>query len=379
MPAQRTIVQCKKPMRTESGPGSCAERRLARESKPSFCNGPLMRIGSLFMFYCACWGSALLERLFPRLMRRFAFQIGLAILAVLLVCLAFPCGAVAQDAQPADSSTPLVAATAHDADTLAQQTGGDPPPASAPASAGTEPESSDVLTLFPHSETSRYWISGQANIVLQWHGAVPAKYSGPNSLRAGGENGTSQVYTLCLGYELTPTTEVFFDMESAGGHGLSDALGLAGVTNLDVVRNTTLSQDPYVARLMLRQIIPLSDDRIEEERDEFHLATSVPTRRIEFRVGKFDLADFLDLNTWGQDSHLQFLNWTVDNNGAYDYAASTRGYTGGVLLEYDDHWFAARFAIALEPKIANGINLDLDIARARAENLELQATGKRIG
>src|SRR5580698_10399719 len=158
MPAQRTIVQCKKPTRTESGPGSCAERCLARESKPSFCNGPLMRIGSLFMFYCACWGSALLERLFPRLMRRFAFQTGLAILALRLVSLAFPCGALAQDAPPADSSTPVVAATAHDTDTLAQQTGADTPPASAPAPAGTEPESSDVLTLFPHSETSRYWI-----------------------------------------------------------------------------------------------------------------------------------------------------------------------------------------------------------------------------
>src|SRR5580693_8646789 len=89
------------------------------------CNGPLMRIGSLFMFYCACWGSALLERLFPRLMRRFAFQTGLAILALRLVSLAFPCGALAQDAPPADSSTPVVAATAHDTDTLAQQTGAD--------------------------------------------------------------------------------------------------------------------------------------------------------------------------------------------------------------------------------------------------------------
>ena len=98
-----------------------------------------MKIGSVFMFYCACWGSALLERLFPGLMRRFNFQIGLAILAVVLVCLVFPCRAVGQDAEPADSSTPLVAATAHDTDTSAQQTSADTPPAAAPA--GTEPES----------------------------------------------------------------------------------------------------------------------------------------------------------------------------------------------------------------------------------------------
>ena len=46
--------------------------------------------------------------------------------------------------------------------------------------------------------------------------------------------------------------------------------------------------------------------------------------------------DFFDLNPVGSDSHLQFMNWTVDNNGAYDYAADTRGYTLGAVVEYAD-------------------------------------------
>lgn len=115
------------------------------------------------------------------------------------------------------------------------------------------PQDDAELTLFPHSESSRYWISGQANIILQWHPSFPAAYSGPNSLRATEENATSQVYTLYLGYEVTPTTEVFLDIESAGGRGVSNALGLAGFTNLDVVRNPSLGAIPYVARAMLRQ------------------------------------------------------------------------------------------------------------------------------
>jgi high affinity Mn2+ porin len=234
------------------------------------------------------------------------------------------------------------------------------------------------LTVFPHAETAPYWISGQANIILQWHPRFPATYSGPNSLRAHGENATSQLYTLYLGYALKPTTEVFLNVESAGGHGISDALGLAGFTNLDVVRNPELGPSPYVARAMLRQIIPLSDERIEAERGIFGLATSLPARRIEVRIGKFSMADFFDLNTWGSDSHLQFLNWTVDNNGAYDYAANTRGYTDGAIIEYDDRWWTIRFAEALMPKQANGIFLDADLARARAENLELEARGKLI-
>jgi high affinity Mn2+ porin len=90
------------------------------------------------------------------------------------------------------------------------------------------------------------------------------------------------------------------------------------------------------------------------------------------------MVDFFDANSWGTDSHLQFLNWTVDNNGAYDYAANTRGYTDGAILEYDDHWFTVRFAEALMPKVANGIFLDMDLARARAENLEFVAQGNRF-
>ena len=63
---------------------------------------------------------------------------------------------------------------------------------------------------------------------------------------------------------------------------------------------------------------------------------------MEIRFGKFSLVDFFDLNTYGSDSNLQFMNWTLDNNGAYDYAADTRGFTYAAMVEYDDrHWAAS--------------------------------------
>jgi high affinity Mn2+ porin len=306
-----------------------------------------------------------------RQMLRHLVQSGTRFLLLLVVCIVAPVGSFAQDSA-AGSVLPPVPAS-NDSAPSRQVAQAEPAPAAAPDS-----EAGDDGTLFPHSDTSRYWVSGQANVILKWHPAFPAKSSGPNSLHAEGENATSKVYTLFLGYELTNTTEVFLDLESAGGHGLSQALGLAGFTNLDVVRNPALGETPYVARVMLRQIIPLSSERVKADRDALHLATSLPARRIELRIGKFGIPDFLDLNTWGTDSHLQFLNWTVDNNGAYDYAANTRGYTDGAILEYDDHWFTARFAEALMPKVANGINLDADLARARQESLEFEARGNRI-
>jgi high affinity Mn2+ porin len=281
-------------------------------------------------------------------------------LVAALFSLACPAAAFAQGAQAAQSAQGM-------------QTSANPAAARADESASTAPasddsaapESSDDLTLFRHSETSRYWVSGQVNVILQWHTSFPAAYSGTNSLRSTAENATSKLYTLYLGYELTHTTEVFLDMESAEGHGISNALGLAGFTNLDVVRNPSLSYTPYVGRIMIRQIIPLSHDTVSAERDGLHLATRLPARRLEFRLGKFGAADFFDLNSWGSDSHLQFLNWTLDNDGAYDYAANTRGYTDGAILEFDDDWWSVRFGEMLMPKVANGIFLDADIARGR--------------
>ncbi|MGH9454337.1 MAG: carbohydrate porin [Terriglobia bacterium] len=80
----------------------------------------------------------------------------------------------------------------------------------------------------------------------------------------------------------------------------------------------------------------------------------------------------------GSDSHLQFMNWTIDNNGAYDYAANTRGYTWSVVMEYDDPRWALRFGEAMMPKVANGENLDADLFRARSENLEADLFGSVI-
>ena len=207
-----------------------------------------------------------------------------------------------------------------------------PASTTAPDAENQEPS----VTMFPHELDSRFWISGQANIIFQWHPSFPAKYSGPNSLREESEHATSNVLTLYTGYEFNKTTEIVFDIESAGGRGISSALGVAGFTNLDVVRNPDLGQTPYLARLMVRKIIPLSHESEKAERDPLSLATSLPLRRLDIRVGKFSLVDFFDANSVGSDSHLQFMNWTDDNNGAYDYAANTRGYTWGAMIEYQD-------------------------------------------
>ncbi len=268
-------------------------------------------------------------------------QSRLALLCGLFVCLAIGNPARAQDAPPVPSS-------------------------------GDDASTTDPGTLFPHSETSRFWISGQANFITQAHPAFHSPYEGPNSLSPAAQDATSRVLTLLTGFEAGGTTEFLADLQETGGHGIGEALGLAGVTNLDVVRTPTLSKAPYLARLMWHQVIPLSGEKAPSERTPLSLFTELPVRRLEIRFGKFSLADFFDVNKYGSDSNFQFMNWTLDNNGAYDYASNTRGFTIAAMVEYDYRHGALRFAEALMPKVANGIHLDADLARAHSENVEFE-------
>ncbi len=219
---------------------------------------------------------------------------------------------------------------------------------------------------------SRFWVAAQANFIRQQHGPFPALYSGPNSFRSDKEHATSRLETLYTGFRITRHLEILCDVESAGGAGLSNALGIAGFTNVDVVRNPTLSELPYISRVMLHYTIPFSHGTTEVTRNPLSLAPVVPVRRLELRYGKMSAADFFDLNSVGSDSHLQFMNWAAVNNGAFDYAADTRGYTFGLVMEYYDKAWVARFGEMLMPTVANGINLDWNIARARGENFEFE-------
>jgi hypothetical protein len=240
-------------------------------------------------------------------------------------------------------------------------------------------------TMFPHSESAPWYIAGQANSILQAHGAFHSPYEGGNSLRARGEYKVSLVGTLYLGLQpwqwksgttstrsLRYNTDVILHVESTGGRGISQALGLAGFTNLDVVRNPNLGSTPYIARVMVHQTVGFTNELTDNTRGPLALATKVPVRRLEFRVGKLSSPDVFDINSVLSDSHLQFTNWSIDNNGAWDYAADTRGYTYGATLEYQDRDWAVRYGLMLMPTVANGIDLDWAAKRSRGQNMEFE-------
>ncbi len=230
----------------------------------------------------------------------------------------------------------------------------------------------DTKAMFPHFPNTRFWLSGQANFIFQTHPDFHADYSGSHSLSPDYEKATSRVMTLYTGVRLNNSTELLVDIEEAGGAALSTGLGLAGNTDLDIVRNPLLSKEPYLGRGMIHKVFALSKDRIENQRSFLSLFDELPRRRLEIRFGKFSMPDFFDINSVGTDTHFQFMNWSVDNNGTWDYAADTRGYTVGVLADYEDRNWGFRFAEALMPKVANGIDLVWRPWQVHAENWEYE-------
>ncbi len=240
-----------------------------------------------------------------------------------------------------------------------------------------------ALTMAPHPDGGRYWISGQANIIFQGRLPFHSAYEGPNSFRNSAEYKTSLIGTLYTAFRPTDSTryatDFILDVESAGGRGLSEGLGLAGFTNIDVVRDPSLGSTPYLARYQIHQVIGLTDETTAQQSGPFAVAAEVPVRRIELRGGKMTLPDFFDINSIGSDSHLQFMNWTVVNNGAWDYAADTRGYTVGGLIEYDDRVWSLRYGVFAMPVAANSIDLDWAFSRAQAQNGEFELWHSLIG
>ena len=82
---------------------------------------------------------------------------------------------------------------------------------------------------------------------------------------------------------------------------MSNALGVAGFTNLDVVRNPSLSEAHPIwrARCCITRCRS-ADESAEATRNPLSLASTLPVRRLEFRLGKMSTVDFFDVNSVGQ-------------------------------------------------------------------------------
>ncbi len=210
----------------------------------------------------------------------------------------------------------------------------------------------------------RFSLHYQATVATQWHPSFPARYSGTNSLQPGAESATSVVTDLFAGARLWRGAEVYLQPELAGGRGLSSTLGIAAFTSGEVYRVGDPKPVLVMGRAFLRQTIGLGGGRARVEAGPTQLAGTRDRDALTITVGKVATTDFVDRVPFASDPHTQLMSWGLWASAAYDYPADTRGYTFGAAVDCSIDWWSVRAGAFLEPKTANGMDLEWDVGKA---------------
>jgi high affinity Mn2+ porin len=182
-------------------------------------------------------------------------------------------------------------------------------------------------------------LHGQVTLVEQYHPAFRALVNGTNSLDHGSRGNETFDETLYGGIRLWPGGEAYADLETDQGFGLSNTEGVAGFPNGEGSKVGRAEPYERLQRLFIRQTFDLGGDEQGVQSDANQLAGSHTANNIVVTLGKFSATDIFDDNDYAHDPKKNFLNWSIIDSGAYDYAADAWGYTYGAAAEWtQDRW-----------------------------------------
>jgi high affinity Mn2+ porin len=206
----------------------------------------------------------------------------------------------------------------------------------------------------------------QATVATQYHPAFDAKYSGQNSLQADEESATSVVMDL-FGAARAPWKggEIYIQPELAGGRGLSSTLGVAAFPSGEVYRVGNPTPAVILAQLFLRQTFELGGEKKKLDGGPGQLAGVRDSDALVITAGKMATTNVFDIVPVSSDPHTRFMSWGLWASAAYDYPADTHGYTYGAAADLSLGNWSFRAGIFLEPKSANGNDMELNILKAR--------------
>ena len=225
----------------------------------------------------------------------------------------------------------------------------------------------------PDSSAAKKWTTHfQITVISQIHSAFKSPYSGLNSLADSVEQvATSITSTLFLGRKLWKGAAFYFNPEISGGRGLSYTKGVAGALNGETYRVGEAAPQPFIARAYFQQQIALGKTSVISVADDFNqVAGTVPESRITISAGRFSISDFFDDNSFSKDPRIQFLNWSLWANGAWDYPANTRGYTYGLVGELIKPGWSVKASSVAVPVVANFHLMEYHFSGAHSETFE---------
>jgi high affinity Mn2+ porin len=182
-------------------------------------------------------------------------------------------------------------------------------------------------------------VHAQSTFTWELQPAFRSPYQGQQSLSPAANGRETFDATLYAGVRPWPGGEVWINPEVDQGFGLSDTFGVAGYPSGEAYKVGKV--DPYflVQRGFLRQTVNLGGEGEKLEPDLNQLGGTQTANRLVFTIGKYSVVDIFDTNRYAHDPRHDFLNWSIIDQGAFDYAANAWGYTyGGAAEWYQGRW-----------------------------------------
>jgi high affinity Mn2+ porin len=228
----------------------------------------------------------------------------------------------------------------------AQMVGPTPQPQGVPASSDQTEE----------VQPENWAVHGQATNTWLLQPAFRSPYQGPQSLNQATNARETVDLTLYAGIRPWPGAEFWVNPEIDQGFGLSNTFGVAGYVSGEAYKLGKVNPYFELQRVFLRQTIDLGGETEKLDPDLNQLGGTQTVDRLVFTIGKFSVVDVFDTNKYAHDPRNDFLNWSIIDQGAFDYAANTWGFTYGAAAEWYQDWWAIRtgvFDLSVQPNSSN--------------------------
>lgn len=200
-------------------------------------------------------------------------------------------------------------------------------------------------------------VHGQTTLTYQYAAPFRAPYQGPNSLHGNQARETWDV-TFYLGKRLWQGAELWINPEIDQGFGLNGTLGVAAFPSAEAYKVGAAEPYARLPRLFLRQTIGLGSEMEDVEAGPNQLGGRQAKDRIVVTVGKFASTDVFDVNKYGHDPRVDFLNWGFVDTASFDYAADAWAFTYGAAVEWYRGPWTLRAGIFDLPIVPNSSDLD---------------------
>lgn len=209
-----------------------------------------------------------------------------------------------------------------------------------------------IATADESTAPETWAVHSQFTNVTQHHKRFASPYRGQNSLDAAGRTEETSDITVYAGVRLPTGTELWLNPEIDQGFGLSNTVGMAGFPSGEAYK--VGADTPYLRlpRAFLRHTFALGGPQEAVEAAPNQLGGARTHDNVVLTAGKFSVTDVFDTNSYAHDPRGDFLNWSLIDAGAFDYAADAWGFTYGAALEWNQGSRTARagvFQLSAQP------------------------------